>query len=500
MNALPSHRRPRLLTKSRFRLALECPTKLFYTDKLDYANARQEDNFLQHLAEGGYQVGALARFMYPGGLMVKSKHHAEAVEQTRELLRQDTVTIYEGALSFEKLFIRADVLRKRGNEIELIEVKAKSYHPGKDSDLRGSKGALMPAFVPYLWDVAFQRFVAGNAFPHLRFSSFLMLVDKSRNASTDGLNQMFPVRRVEGRAEVTAVEGADPGSPILFALGVEAQVQELLARPFIVEGEALSFSAAMARLADGYSEDRRLAIRLGAVCGRCEFRVSSGAANPSLKSGFHECWSSELGWGPEDFAAGAVTDLFRFAKKDDLIARGAYKLSQVTSDDLGFDDSLPGADGLSTKHRQSFQCTKQWPEGGGFYFDEAGMAASMREWRYPLNFIDFETCATALPFKAGRRPYEQTAFQLSHHVMDAEGNVVHRTQFLHAVPGECPNAAFVDALRTALAQNEGTVFRWAAHENTILVDLRDQLLRREAPSAHLDDLIAFIDEVTVRKA
>jgi hypothetical protein len=48
---------PRYLTKSRFKLALECPTKLFYTGKTDlYPYAKQEDEFLQALADGGFQV------------------------------------------------------------------------------------------------------------------------------------------------------------------------------------------------------------------------------------------------------------------------------------------------------------------------------------------------------------------------------------------------------------------------------------------------------------
>ncbi len=48
------------LTKSKFKLALECPTKLYYVDKPEYANQQTEDSFLKALAEGGYQVDALA--------------------------------------------------------------------------------------------------------------------------------------------------------------------------------------------------------------------------------------------------------------------------------------------------------------------------------------------------------------------------------------------------------------------------------------------------------
>lgn len=36
-----------LLTKSRFKLALSCPTKLFYNDSPDYENQKTEDKFLE---------------------------------------------------------------------------------------------------------------------------------------------------------------------------------------------------------------------------------------------------------------------------------------------------------------------------------------------------------------------------------------------------------------------------------------------------------------------
>ena len=54
----------RYLTKSRFKQALECSTKLFYNKKVEYANLSNEDSFLQSLAEGGFQVGELAKFYF----------------------------------------------------------------------------------------------------------------------------------------------------------------------------------------------------------------------------------------------------------------------------------------------------------------------------------------------------------------------------------------------------------------------------------------------------
>ena len=45
--------RPRFLTKSRFKLAVECPRKLFYTGKKEYLDKSRDDSFLAALAEGG---------------------------------------------------------------------------------------------------------------------------------------------------------------------------------------------------------------------------------------------------------------------------------------------------------------------------------------------------------------------------------------------------------------------------------------------------------------
>ena len=74
----------RYLTKSRFKLAVECPRKLFYTGKKDrYQDTMAEDAFLEMLAEGGYQVGALAKLRYPDGIEIHETDHAAAEAATR---------------------------------------------------------------------------------------------------------------------------------------------------------------------------------------------------------------------------------------------------------------------------------------------------------------------------------------------------------------------------------------------------------------------------------
>ena len=68
----------RYLTKSRFRQAIECPTKLYYTKKDNiYANVKLDDNFLKTLADGGFQVEELARLHYPNGVLIEDDRSAK---------------------------------------------------------------------------------------------------------------------------------------------------------------------------------------------------------------------------------------------------------------------------------------------------------------------------------------------------------------------------------------------------------------------------------------
>ena len=58
---------PRYLTKTRFKLACECPAKLYYTAKKENTDKKNTDPFMSSLAEGGFQVGELAKLHFPGG-------------------------------------------------------------------------------------------------------------------------------------------------------------------------------------------------------------------------------------------------------------------------------------------------------------------------------------------------------------------------------------------------------------------------------------------------
>ena len=116
----------------------------------------------------------------------------------------------------------------------------------------------------------------------------------------------------------------------------------------------------------------------------------------------------------------------------------------------------------------------------------------MSAWKYPYHLIDFETSTVALPFYQGMRPYEPIAFQFSHHILGQDGTVAHADEFLCVEPGDFPNYKFVRALMTALSTDNGAVFMWSPHENTILTHIAEQLAEDPNRPDDADELIDFI--------
>ena len=133
----------------------------------------------------------------------------------------------------------------------------------------------------------------------------------------------------------------------------------------------------------------------------------------------------------------------------------------------------------------------------GIYVDVPGLKAEMKNWHFPLHMIDFETTSVALPMNKGMYPYEQVAFQFSHHIIRADGSIEHVGQFLNKEEHKFPNFEFLRELKRQLEGDNGTIFRYAIHENTILRDIREQL--ENSDQADKQELMDFIDSITNHK-
>jgi len=489
-------------TKSIYKKACECPTKTYYYQNKRYGDKALDDPFLKALARGGYQVGALAQLYYPEGQLVETLDTHAAIEQTNELLKNDNVILFEAAIAYEDLLIRVDILKKTKGSIELIEVKSKSIDPSDKEqfydkrELKKGKTRIVSKWQPYLYDIAFQKTVAQKRFSDASISCSLMLADKTSVATVEGLNQKFLIKKSHGRQVVTLREGTSRdalGEEVLVKINVDEEIKliqagedfgklnrEQLGRP--------EYHTEIADWASAYLENKKLKPDLGTHCKSCEFRITQEMIGAGKKSGFRECWNV-------DESVPLVIDLWNYRKSKDLIDQGIKLMAEIQEDDVEpTEDSKPG---MSQSERQWIQVSKTIDKDESPYVDFDNLNEELEAWDYPLNFIDFETTMVAIPFNAGRRPYEQIAFQFSHHTLREDGTVEHANQYINTKRGEFPNFDFVRQLKKALSKNEGSIFRYSNHENTVLLQIHSQL--QESEEKDKNDLCDWIETITRKK-
>lgn len=486
------------LSKSRFKLALSCPTKLYYTEREEYENVKKEDKFIKALAEGGYQVGELAKCYFQDGFEIAERGYKVPLSRTDELLKRDTVIIYEAAIRWQNCFIRVDILKKSGNNIELIEVKAKSFG-GSVNEFYDKNGLLAVGWNEYLQDVSFQKYVVQKAFPFWSITAYLMLADKTKRTSINGLNQKFFLKKEGGDLKVVKAGDVSPnalGNQVLTCVNVDDIANRIIYDVLVKEIPEMPYAEKVNKWANSIVNKEKLISPIGVHCFGCQFQANT----TDKKSGFNECWKLHYGFTDEQLENPMIKDIWNFRGKSKLLEEGVIFIEDVQQEQIGKVESKKDRT-LSTAERQWMQVQKVQQNDDTVYLDVEGMKKKMAEFTYPLHFIDFETSMSAIPFYANQRPYETIAFQFSHHVMYDDGHIEHKDEYIKLERGEFPNFEFVRELKKVLETDNGTIFRFAAHENTILNQISRQLDEVSVDNVpDKDVLLNFISQITENKS
>lgn len=484
------------LTKSRFKLGLECPTKMFYNAMRDqYADQQKDDPFLMALAEGGFQVGEMAKLMYPGGIEITSRDPQEALRQTTELLDQETVILYEPALIVGHKYIRVDILEKKGDTIRILEVKAKSCEGEAIEQFLSTKtGAVTSGWRPYLEDIAFQTLVTRDFFSDLghdvRVIPYLMLVDKGGECTVNGINQLFRIRRDDnGRSHCVVKEGTtreDLGQSLFSEVNATELVDSILNDRYYQKSENFE-GRGFREIIPWFEEQLRTHETNGAhrhyapvgfKCRDCQFHTAD--SDDSMQSGLQECFSLQMGWGETELNAPKVWDVWKFPKAKSLVEEGRWFMNELSQEDIGEPTANGNGEGLTSKERQWVQVERTNNSEQEPFVERDSLSSYLTNVQYPLHFIDFETAAPAIPLFSGYRPYQGFCFQFSHHQMEADGTVHHVDEFLSMDRGVDPTKGFVEALCDLLNRDKGSVFMYHTHENTYM-NLLIQRLHANSP-------------------
>ena len=487
------------LSKSDFKACGDCKTRLFYR-KNRYPSAKDDNPYLRLLADGGFMVEFIAKAQFPTGIDLADIRDAEAAfNRTGELLAHDGVVIFEAAALHDRYYVRTDIMVRRGNHLDLIEVKSSGLNSRAEAEpFRNQKGGIVPKWRDYLSDLAFQTMVVRAAFPQLTVTPWLCVINKSHRAGPGETLDLFSLQRPEaerGRPEISYTGNplALKNTGLLTRRDATSEVEELIPS---VRHTATALVGLL-----GPTEVRREQEDITthySICRTCEYRVDP--ANP--RNGFRECWGLLADARPHLLDLHRVGQVSRKNEPDPvtaLLMRGVASLD-------GFDERDLAGDG-NYAQRRLLQWKHSLGEGSEHLPEE--LLHQLHSHRqcpgFPLHFVDFEACNLALPPNEGLRPYERVAFQWSCHTLDADGKLVHR-EWLNT-SRQIPNLTFVQTLREVLGET-GTVYVWSPYEQSTLKMIRTQIIDWLAldeaaalavaglkTAAELDDLANWIDRL-----
>jgi hypothetical protein len=481
------------LSKSDYKAARECPTKLYYRE-MKYPSNDDGDEYLKLLAQGGYMVEAIARLNHPDGLYVEpGRNVRENAAKTMEALQADKVTLFQPTILSGIKQARLDILRRDGNRIDVIEVKAKSFDapehfervaagkPGCFRALRKPFGVLAD-WKPYMEDVAFQVMLVREQFPDAEVRAFLCLVDKTKRTRIDELPKYFRVEReirenesgnvhrffFDGDADTLREDG------LVVEVDVTAEVDETMET---VRAATTAFETSMR---DGLKKIPGIP---RCACGECEYRVGEELS----PQGFVECWGDLATVKP------SVLDLHKVGtvkQNGEAVANTMLKEGRASLFDFPI-DALVRADGTvgaqATRQRIQIAHTKSGTVWYAPDFKEALERAV-----YPLHFIDFEASRLAIPPHARMRSYGQVAFQWSCHTQASHSAPLVHTEWLND-RDYWPNAEFVRSLRDCIG-DEGTVLTWSPFEGAVLKEVAREMHEFEAADSLLRKWIKELTE------
>jgi hypothetical protein len=464
------------LSKSDFKVAQSCATKLYYK-KNKYPSTNDENDYLKLLADGGFMIGKLAQLLYPDGYEIEGSV-TESIPLTEQAIASnENIILFEPAIFVDNQLVRVDIFIKKGKNIEIIEVKSKSYNSddlaiSKASNRQG-KGKnywLDVDFKPYLEDIAYQKKVVQEKFPDCSVKAFLMMPDKSKVNKHEDLISWFVLNKKGGQTIVDFIGTEDDlidlrQDNFMGLECVDAEIQ-------MIENDINNVSQLFK---ESILNDKKIITPISIKCKSCEYKIENDS-----QSGFVECWGNLADPSPHVLELGQLGNVNNHSKGkiNELISSGKTALSDVPLDCV-----------LKVKPYYNDRPFYQLKVNHEFLLNEFNDAITKIQ--YPLHFIDFETCTMAVPFHKGMKPFQNVIFQWSCHTLYQDGRIEH-SEWLN-VSDYYPNFEFAKSLKKQIGTT-GTVLTWSSYENTQLRAIKNTLKESEDFD---DELLQWLETIIV---
>jgi hypothetical protein len=105
------------------------------------------------------------------------------------------------------------------------------------------------------------------------------------------------------------------------------------------------------------------------------------------------------------------------------------------------------------------------------HINKKGLSNFIKELKYPLYFLDFETYATAVPIYDNLSPHQNIPFQFSLHIVDEKGKTEHKS-FIAESSGD-PRKAFLEALLKVIGKKGSIIVYNQGFEQGRMEELKE---------------------------
>jgi hypothetical protein len=380
--------------------------------KQDIYYALPLSEFEQHLIEAGNMVEQKARERFPGGVPVESRGE-DALNKTRDLLKNKTETIYQASFSDGTLFAAVDILKQdKKGELSIYEVKASSSSKldSDEDEEESDEGDDVIDFTDpkalekyrkellkdhHLYDLAFQVYLARKV-GYTVTGAYLVRLNKKYVRGMDiDLEKLFVIEDV--------IKYVDEVLP-----RVEAEVKE------------------MTKLLTSSKEPH------GPCC--CIYKGRSK----------HCTTFSEHNKEVPKYSVHDLTAIGRSKKKlCELIDSGIYDILNIP-DDFEFGKKIEKQVRIHKRGKEEI--------------DHEAIRTALESLQFPLYFLDYESFNPAIPRFVGYKPYQQIPFQFSVHRLDTPTAELVHEEFLYTGRDD-PSPLFALALREKIGK-VGNVVVW----------------------------------------
>lgn len=481
-----------LFTKHLFRSACTCPTKLYYkADPATYPEQQQQLPFIEHIRYNKRQLRLLLERLFPAATPIQRQNYHRAAEKTTRLLDEEYTVIFHASFICDHMFARLPVVEKDGGRVRIYDLQTKAFDPGRHS-MTGHHGNIHSKWKNYLIDLAFKLFVIKHNYPAWKLEPYLVLPDRTATTSIDNLDKKLAAGTEINRDEVSKLLAFVPVMKEIEAIweGKEPLFDEEN-EPFGMN--KLPFETVLYQFLEWYLKEEKVFADIGKKCATCEYRVQPDNLKENQRSGYQECWGKILE-GQKN--GGHIFNLIG-AGNGQLIKDRVFLQHQVPLKNKVSPRQIAESEGrITDHHRRVLQVTKAKGEPVPHEIIKPQLLKELKQWEYPLHFLDFEAGSFAVPIRAGRNPYHQVVFQYSCHTLYPDGSLEHN-QWVHTGDDTYANFKLISELKKIPEFTNGTIIHYSGFERSALRRVLSELKQDSDQVPNSSELIAWLEGIVL---